>query len=71
MGSHFGVGEFTTHFSRDFSGDWFTGGTIWILTRGHLGPEKGRVAARMCQGKNVAITILTNKCWPERPCTCQ
>ena len=22
MGSHFGVGEFTTHFRTDFSGDW-------------------------------------------------
>ena len=33
MGSHVGVGEFTTHFRTYFSG-WigmFTGGTIWIL----------------------------------------
>ena len=32
------VGEFTTRFSRDFSGDWlmFTGSTIWILTHGHV-----------------------------------
>ena len=22
MGSHFGIGEFTTHFRTDFSGDW-------------------------------------------------
>ena len=35
---HFGVGEFTTHFRTYFSG-WigmFTGGTIWVLTHGHM-----------------------------------
>ena len=32
MGSHFGVGEFTTHFRTYSSGDWDTGGTIWVLT---------------------------------------
>ena len=35
------VGEFTTHFRTYFSG-WigmFTGGTIWILTHGHLALE--------------------------------
>ena len=38
MGSHLGVGEFTTHFRTYLSG-WigmFTGGTIWILTHGHM-----------------------------------
>ena len=37
LGSHFGVGEFTTHFRLYFG--WigmFTWGTIWVLTRGHL-----------------------------------
>ena len=35
---HFDVGEFTTHVRTYFSG-WigmFTGGTIWILTHGHV-----------------------------------
>ena len=39
---HVGVGEFTTHFSRDFSG-WagmFTG-TVWLLTHGHEGRKRG------------------------------
>ena len=38
MGSHFWVGEFTTHSRTDFSGDWDVqgGGTIWILTHGHI-----------------------------------
>ena len=38
MGSHFGVGEFTTHF-RTYFGDWDVhwGYGIWILTHGHLG----------------------------------
>ena len=32
LGSHFGVGEFTTHFRTYFCGEWdgLTGGTIWI-----------------------------------------
>ena len=37
LGSHFGVGEFTTHFRTYFSGDWDVDwGTIWILTHGHV-----------------------------------
>ena len=46
MGSHFGVGEFTTHFRTDFSG-WigkFIGGMIWILAHTvdeiHFAPPK-------------------------------
>ena len=38
VGSHFGVGEFTTHF-RTYFGGWigmFTGGTIWVLTYGRF-----------------------------------
>ena len=38
MGSHFGGFRCTAHFRTDFSG-WigmFTGGTIWILTHGHM-----------------------------------
>ena len=34
----FGVGEFTTHFGLFLVGiGMFTGGTIWMLTHGHLG----------------------------------
>ena len=34
------VGELTTQFRTYFSWEWlmFTGGTIWILTHGQLGP---------------------------------
>ena len=42
LGSHFGVGEFTTHFRTNFIG-WigmFTGGTIWVLTHGDLFAEE-------------------------------
>ena len=42
MGSHFGIGEFTTHFRAYFSG-WigmFTG-TIWVLTHDHT-PVQGK-----------------------------
>ena len=48
IGSHFGVGEFTTHFRTYFSG-WigmFTGGTIWVLTHGHLSEVRSRRRAR-------------------------
>ena len=34
---HFGVGEFTTHFSLFEWGWMLTGGTIWILTHGQMG----------------------------------
>ena len=38
LGSHFGVGEFTSHFRTYVSGDWDVHwrGTIWILTHGHI-----------------------------------
>ena len=38
LGSHFGVGEFTTHFRSYSSGDWEVHlGTTGILTHGHAG----------------------------------
>ena len=43
MGSHFGVGEFSTHFRTYFS-VWMgmlTGGTIWLLTHGYFSPIFG------------------------------
>ena len=36
MGSHFGVGEFTTHFRTYFSGDWDVHWDYWIMTHGHM-----------------------------------
>ena len=40
-GTFLGLGEFTTHFSPDFGGDWeVTRGTIWIFTHGHLDRRK-------------------------------
>ena len=40
LGSHVGVGEFTTHFGLPILvvglGDVKTGGTIWLLTHGHV-----------------------------------
>ena len=36
MGYHFGLGEFTTHFSRDFSGDGDVHWGYGILTHGHM-----------------------------------
>ena len=35
LGSHFGVGEFTTHVSWDFSGDWDVH-LYGVLTHGHV-----------------------------------
>ena len=35
-GSHFGVGEFTTHFRTDFSGDWDVHWRYGILPHGHI-----------------------------------
>ena len=48
MGSHFGVGEFTTHFRTYFSGDWDARWGYGILTYGHtcfglLSPCLGRL----------------------------
>ena len=44
MGSHFGIGQFTTHFRLPIFvvglNRIFTGG-IWILTHGHLAPGSG------------------------------
>ena len=43
MGSHFGTGEFTTHFRTYFS-DWDVHwGTIWVLTHGHLLSSMGAI----------------------------
>ena len=39
MGSHFGVGEFTTHFRTYFSGDWDVHRDYGVLTHSHLGVE--------------------------------
>ena len=36
LGSHFGVGEFTTHFRTYFSGDWDVHWGYGILTYGHM-----------------------------------
>ena len=37
LGSHFGVGEFTTDFRTILVRiGMFTGGTFWILTHGHI-----------------------------------
>ena len=36
VGSHFGVGEFTTHFRTYFSGDWDVHWGYGLLTPGHL-----------------------------------
>ena len=36
MGSHFGVGEFTTHFRTYFTGDWDVHWGYGILTHGHI-----------------------------------
>ena len=56
-----GLGEFTTHFRTYFSGDWDvkTGGTIWILTHGHMA---------LCgfQGK-VAIPALETAAFCDTP----
>ena len=36
MGSHFGVGEFTTHFRTYFSGDWDVHWGYGLLTHHHI-----------------------------------
>ena len=36
MGSHFGVGEFATHFRTYFSGDWDVHWGYGLLTHGHV-----------------------------------
>ena len=36
LGSHFGVGELTTHFRTEFSGDWDVYWVYWILTHGQI-----------------------------------
>ena len=36
LGSHFGQGEFTTHFRTHFSGDWDVHWGYGILTHGHI-----------------------------------
>ena len=62
MGSHFGVGEFTTHFRTYFSG-WigmFTGGRIWILTHGHLGSFLSKLR-RTSTGFTVTAARCTTK----------
>ena len=53
LGSHFGVGEFTTHFRNYFSG-WigmFTGSTIWLFTHGHVwsSMERQQVSSWICE----------------------
>ena len=39
LGSHFGVGEFTTHFRTNFSGDWDVHWGYGVLTHGKGGEE--------------------------------
>ena len=36
LGSHFGVGEFTTHFRTYFSGDWDVHWGYGMWTHGHM-----------------------------------
>ena len=40
LGSHFGVGEFTTHFRTYSSGDWDVHWGHGILTHGHIAVEQ-------------------------------
>ena len=55
MGSHFGVGDFTTQFRTHFSG-WigmFTGGTIWIWTHGQRGSKRSTTSGSFGHAREV------------------
>ena len=41
LGSHFGVGEFTTHFSTYVSGDWDVHWGYGLLNHGHVASDTG------------------------------
>ena len=60
MGSHFEVGETTTHFTlfwctthRDFSGDWDVHWVYGVLTHGHLRDRASTTQSRI----NVAFAL--------------
>ena len=61
LGSHFGgPGEFTAHFGTYFSG-WigmFSGGTIWVLTHGHMAPPRATVGQRNLLGNPLSAALF-------------
>ena len=58
LGSHFGIGEFTTHFRLPIlvvGLGCSLGGTIWLLTHGQLVAEASRIILKWAFDKLVYI----------------